>query len=98
MRVIFLVLLGFLAACDSPSPSFMGPPPIVITIEQSTFAVHRRLDRVEVYRTSFEFTPDRAGVLRRAERAIEQATGCTVRARTLVGDQALIRATLDCTE
>ena len=88
--------LGLLAACDSPSVGFMGTPAAVVVIDGSRFAVHRRADRVEVYRTSIEAFPSRAEVLRKAEMAILQATGCPVRAGSLEGDQALIKARLAC--
>ncbi len=96
VRFYPVILLMVFAACDSPSVAFMGAPKTVVVIEGSTFSVHRREDRVEVYRTSFEILPPRAQVLRRAELAIKQATGCKVRAGTLRGDQALIKARLTC--
>lgn len=88
--------LGLLAACDSPSVGFMGTPAAVVVIDGSRFAVHRRADRVEVYRTSVEAFPRRANVLRKAKLAILKATGCPVRAGSLEGDQALIKARLAC--
>ena len=95
-RVLLVVFAGFLASCDSPSVAFMGAQKTVVTIEGSTFSVHRREDLVEVYRTSFEMLPSLPRVLRNAELAIVQATGCKVRSGSLQGDQALIKARLNC--
>ena len=58
--------------------------------------MHRRDDRVEVYRTNITALPRRSAVLLRAQLAINQATGCKVRKGTLEGDQALVRAGLSC--
>lgn len=96
LRVLFIVFMGILAGCDSPSVAFMGAQKTVVVIEESTFAVHWRDGLAEVYRTSFEMLPDRARVLRNAELAIVQATGCKVRTGSLKGDQALIKARLAC--
>jgi len=96
IRPLGFVLFGVLTACDSPSVAFLGSQKTIVVIESSTFSVHRREDRVEVYRTSFELLPDRAQVLRHAELAIMQATGCKVWKGSLNGDQALIKARLAC--
>ena len=91
-----MLLLGALAACDSPSVTFMGTQKTIVEIDGTRFSVHRREDRVEVYRTSFEVLPKRAEVFAKAEMAIEQATGCKLRKGTLEGDQALLTARLAC--
>ncbi len=97
MRVMLMVTMAAgLAACDSPSVALMGSQKTVVRIEGMTFNVHRRADRVEVYRTGFALLPDRARVIRLAELAITQATGCPVRKNSLEGDQALIKAQLTC--
>lgn len=101
MRPIqFLVISGLfmLTGCDSPSPQFMHPDTATrqVTIDGSTFSVHRRENWVEVYRTNFEFRPRGSVILARAHQAIEQATGCMVVEGTLSGDQAIQRAEIDC--
>jgi len=98
IRVCPIVCLGILVACDSPSVAFMNAQKTIVVIEESTFSVYRLENRVEVYRTSFEILPKRGQVFRRAELAIEQATGCPIWQRSLEGDQALITARLDCEE
>lgn len=62
----------------------------------SRFSVWRVGEEVEVLRTSPEALPRLSVVLARAEQAIVLATGCAVRAGTMIGDQALIKARLDC--
>lgn len=92
------VVFAFLSlnACDSPSVAFMGTEKTIVEIGGSRFAVHRRENKVEVYRTSFEMLPKRAEVFAKAELAIRQATGCRTRKNSLQGDQALMKATLAC--
>ena len=94
MRLCILILVTLLAACDSPSPQFFGAPKAEVAVGGMRFSVHRRADAVEVYRLGFLFRPSESAVLANAERAIEIATGC--RAVGLTGDQALIKARLDC--
>lgn len=93
-----LTLMTFIAACDSPSPQFMSADTSVrkVTVEGSTFSVHRRENWVEVYRTSFEALPRIPVILARAKIAIEQATNCNVVEGSLSGDQAIQRAEIDC--
>ncbi|MCI2395791.1 hypothetical protein [Aliiroseovarius sediminis] len=98
-KVIVIVgLSAFLAACDSPSPQFMTADTTVkkASVDGSTFSVHRRENRVEVYRTSIEALPRLPVILARSEKAIEQATGCRVVAGSLSGDQAIQSAEIDC--
>ena len=96
MRLPVLLLAVAVAACTSPSPRFMGAERLDVTVDGSAFAVFRRADEVEVHRTSREFLPKESVVLTRAIRAIEMATGCPVRPRSMKGDQAIITAEVDC--
>ncbi len=91
-----MLLFAALGACDSPSPAFMGAEKTAVEIDGSRFVVHRRENRVEVYRVSHEVLPRASEVLARAELAIRQATGCPIRKNSLKGDQALMKATLAC--
>ncbi len=97
-RAAFLATGLLVAACDSPSPQFMSSDTSVkkVTVEGSTFSIHRRENWVEVYRTSFEALPRIPVILSRAKIAIEQATGCQVVEGSLSGDQAIQRAEIDC--
>ncbi len=91
-----LTALVMLNACDSPSVAFMGVEKTAIEIDGSRFVIHRRDNKVEIYRTSIEMLPDRAEVFAKAELAVRQATGCRTRKNSLRGDQALMKATLAC--
>lgn len=94
MRLILLLLLPILAACDSPSVAFMGVPAQRMEVEGSVFSMRIDGDRVESIRVSREVLPSRATILARAEQAIAQASGCEVRG--IDGDQAIQRARLKC--
>ncbi|HHL20397.1 MAG TPA: hypothetical protein ENJ52_02590 [Aliiroseovarius sp.] len=97
MRVFMILAAAtVLAACDSPSVALMGSQKTIVRLDGMTFNVHRRADRIEVYRTGFVMLPDRDRVLYLAELAISQATGCPVRKNSVAGDQALIKAQLTC--
>ncbi|MCI2399755.1 hypothetical protein [Aliiroseovarius subalbicans] len=100
MRLFIPVLvttLTALAGCDSPGVAFMGSEKIEVEVEGSTFSVHRRENRVEVYRTSRELLPKLGVIMGRSKIAIEQATQCKVRDGTMTGDHAIQRASLNCT-
>jgi hypothetical protein len=74
----------------------MGTDPQTVTANGSSFTVFQRGDEVEAYRTSREWLPRQSEVFLAAEIAIEKATGCTVRARSMTGDQAIVRARVLC--
>ena len=63
----------------------------------SLFSIHAKGDRVEVYRISREWRPNRAVILARSAEAIRKGTGCDVVEGSLSGDQAIQRAKIDCT-
>ncbi len=94
--VLAILMLAGLSACDSPSVAFRGAARSIVEIDGTRFAIHRRDNKVEIYRTSFEMLPDRARVFALAELAVLQATGCAARKGSLTGDQALMTATLAC--
>lgn len=92
--LLFLTLL--LAACTSPSPRFMGAARSEVSVGDSRFIVFRRGSEVEVHRVSREWLPRESAVLISAIAAIEMATQCRVRPKSLTGDQVIIRASIDC--
>lgn len=96
MRACLAILLLALAACDSPSPRFAGGERSLIEVEGSRFSVYRVRDEVEAYRLSREARPREEEVRRRAILGIEAATGCWVRPGSVSGDQAIVRAKIDC--
>lgn len=91
-----LAPFAMITACTSPSPGFVGTERRDITVAGTQFAVFHRADKVQVIRTSREILPRRNTDLTRAAQAIETATGCSVRPRSMKGDQAVITAELDC--
>lgn len=94
MRPLFLILL--LTACNSPSPAFRTAVSGEAEVDGSRFAIHAKGDRVEVFRLSREWRPAVTDIHARAHQAIETATGCSVVARSLNGDVAIIRARIAC--
>ena len=97
--VISLLIGVLLSACTSASLSMLGVEPVDISIENSQFRIWADPagGRVEAHRISVEIPPPgRAETLARGLRAIEQVTGCAVRAGSLAGDQAIMTADLDC--
>jgi hypothetical protein len=97
--VISLLVGVLLSACTSASLSMSGINPVDISIENSRFRIWADPDssRVEAHRISIEVPPPgRAATLARGLRAIEQVTGCAVRAGTLAGDQAIMTAEIVC--
>ena len=91
---IIIVLIGCLSGCDSPSPQFIGAQKTEVAQGGMRFSIHRRGNLVEAYRLGFIFRPSETAVLSNARQAIERATGCLVAG--LSGDQALIKARLNC--
>jgi len=85
-----------LAGCNSPSPSMLGAPMAEVEIAGSRFAVRRSGDRIEAMRLSPELSPNKRATALKAAVAIEQLTGCRIRPGSVSGDQAMVRAELDC--
>jgi hypothetical protein len=92
--IIYFVV--FLTSCASVS--MLGQPMKEVVVADSTFRVYMRSGSqiVEVHRVSFEPLPSRILVLVKAARAIEIATGCGIQNGSLEGDQAIIKARVDC--
>lgn len=91
-------MLLAIAGCASPSPRMSAAERQDVVVDGSAFTVFRVGDAVEVYRTSAQFMPHLSVVVANAEKAIGQATGCKVREGSMIGDAALLKATLDCSE
>ena len=95
----YLAMLGFcISGCSSGTPDFFGVPAETVTVAQSTFAVRRKDDQVEVVRTSREAVFSLAAIIPRAEQAVSAVTGCTPRPGTWTGDQAVARVRIDCVD
>jgi len=94
-----LALPAALAGCDSPDPlsDFARVAPQVVEIDGSRFSVRVAGDAATAVRTNFDMRgARRAYMLPRAGLAIEQVSGCRVRAGSLTGDGAMAEARLDC--
>lgn len=91
-----VILSLALSACSVPSPRFIGTAARVVETDGMRFRVHRRADEVEVHRLAGGGIRRESAVLLGAIRAIETATGCAVRPRSMRGDQSVIAAEIDC--
>ena len=89
-----LILVCLLAACNTPSPAFLGVAPKTVTVEGSTYRVYVKQDRVQIIRTNSEWGT-RGQADRKMRRAVQQATGCVVDG-AFKGDEVVAEATLDC--
>lgn len=94
MDKYILAIVLILAGCDSPSLAFQDVPARSVTIEDSTFSVRVKDDRAEAMRVSREWLPRESVVMQRASRAIANVSGCDI--KKMDGDQAIIRARLNC--
>ncbi|MBV1867990.1 MAG: hypothetical protein KUG69_08810 [Marinosulfonomonas sp.] len=92
----YILVLFLLPGCASPA--FLNQPARDVNVADSVFRVYMRLgtSEVEAHRISFEMLPSRVLTYARAHQAITQATGCKVVNGSLEGDQAIIRASVDC--
>ncbi|MEM5469050.1 hypothetical protein [Celeribacter marinus] len=94
--------LMILPACAIDSPqigkTLITPTPIVV--DGATFRIFRQRgggSSVEAHRINVMVPPpSRTAIVAKAAIAITQATGCPIKAGSLVGDQALVKAELDC--
>ncbi|MEM6823926.1 MAG: hypothetical protein AAF566_02340 [Pseudomonadota bacterium] len=94
-KVAIVALTALVAACGTPSSRFMGAEVGAYEVDGMTFRVFRRADEVELLRSGGGL-PRKSHVFLGAIVAIEAATGCPVRPRSMKGDQALITAAVDC--
>lgn len=93
MRYVFLPFL-LVAACNTASPGFRGVAPVRVTVAPSVFDVRVKDGQAEAIRINAEYAPRMGPIAPRAAIAIEQVSGCKI--RRLGGDQAMIRASLNC--
>ena len=95
MRLILFLALGLMGCA---SPSMMGATRLDTSVGNSRFHVYYAPgnDAVEIHRVSFEPLPSFVMTAAKAIRAVQQATGCTIRDGTLKGDPAIMTAEVDC--
>lgn len=94
LRIFAFFAICMVAACNTPSPHFRGIKPTTITVDGSTFEVRRRGKLAEAIRTNSQYAPRLGPIARRAEAAIEAATGCPV--KEIRGDAAMVIGILKC--
>lgn len=94
--IIWLLLLGLVAACSSSHPHFMGVQMQVIEVQGSTFQIRIKDELAEAIRTNFEYVPKTGDIFPKAKEAMEIASGCTVVPDSIKGDPALMVAKLKC--
>ena len=92
--VLTPVLILSLAACNTPSPPFMGIPATSVNLGGSTFDVRVRDYMAEALWTNQDYKTPLGLVYKRAEQAIEQASGCD--AAEFAGEYGMFLALLDC--
>ncbi len=90
------LLILFLSGCGGGSPAFRGVDPVRVHAGGHVFDLRVDGQRAEAVRRNMAWVPRLASVGGPAVAAIEAVSRCRV--DKLTGDQAMIRATLDCGE
>lgn len=94
MRLLTIIALLGLAACDTAGPGFSRSEKIVREFEGSRFTLRRSGDVVEAIRTSTEWLPRFQPVARRAGVLAWMETGCIP--EWVMGDPAMMWVGLSC--
>ncbi len=94
MRLIFVLSLFVLSACNAPTPFFRDVPAQRVTIDGSVFDIRLRGELAEAVRINPQYAPRLGPIEGRAARAMVAVSGCPV--RLVSGDQALLLGQLDC--
>jgi hypothetical protein len=69
--------VGWLTACSSPSPRYLGVTPIRTTEGGARYDIYRREDRVQVLRLDSALSVGDRTLVETAYRVVERETGCT---------------------
>jgi hypothetical protein len=96
MKHLVALSLLSLAGCDMPAPAMMGADATRLSVDGAAFSVRVNGTRAEAIRTNAMPFPSIGAISTRAVTAMEQASGCRVIIDSLRGDQAVMRADLDC--
>ncbi|MGK7651515.1 hypothetical protein ACSQ76_03505 [Roseovarius sp. B08] len=94
MRLPVLIPILAVAACATPGPEFSGVSPVRTKMGASVFDIRVAGRRAEAIRLNPQPAMRLSSVGVPAVLAIERVSGCRV--DRLSGDQAMMRATLDC--
>ena len=81
-RILSIVCLTAVTACDGPSPEFFGVEGTPISIDGSDFVVRVKGERAEAVRTNFARPSEFAAIMQRAFVAIESVSGCSITTKT----------------
>ena len=96
IRAMGVLACCALIGCDTPSPPMWGAPTTRVAVDGHRFAVRHTGQRAESVRVSPFPEAGLREMLHLSRTAIEQASGCAVRAGTLYGDRVMAEAFLDC--
>jgi hypothetical protein len=96
MRLLCVLMVVTLAACDTRSPYFKDVPARRVIVNDLEFSVRHKGRLAEAVRVSSQWMPNLQSVAPFAETAIREATGCDV--RELRGDASFILGILACKE
>jgi hypothetical protein len=91
-----MILLGFLAACASPAPEFMGAQRTDVKVAGRDYTVFQKGERVEVIRLGYARRGEHQEIRATMIELIPRVTGCRLRESTLRGDSGEMRGSLDC--
>ncbi len=104
MKPIFALLVPLLLSgcvADSPALGYSRAGFYPVEIGGNSYRVYTEETRncVEVHRVNMVFPPpSRRLILTQMETAAMQATGCKIKKGTFIGDQAMSKGQLDCSE
>ncbi|MCP5072561.1 MAG: hypothetical protein GY947_04605 [Rhodobacteraceae bacterium] len=94
--LIAVFLLGWLAGCNTPKVGFRYSDQKALAIGQNHFIVYFNQQQAQAVRTNRTKLRHTGQVLSDAVVAIETATKCKVKPRSIRGDPGLIIARLKC--
>ncbi len=94
MRMVLVLLLLSVSACNAPSRYFGATEVTRVRVDGSVFDVRRQGRLAEAVRVNAEYAPRLGPIARRAEIAMEAVTGCDV--VQIRGDAAQILGIMDC--
>ncbi len=94
-KLISLLAISFVAACNAPPRDYWGVEPIRATVNGDVFDVRRMGEAAVAVRVNTAYRPRLSAVAPQARKAIEIATGCLI-VGPVTGDPVIIHATIEC--
>jgi len=95
-RYVWIILCLVLVACDGTSPQFRDATRAVATVDGVTYNLFIMGNEIEALKVSGTPPLKTKLSMDMGIRAMERASGCTVRSGSVSGDVILLRATLIC--